>query len=223
MKKILDIRLIIFILAGILLLGSISALTQTQNVTVTVLPPSVAYIFHNEKNVEQEVLNVFSEMNLDVDLIQDKNIRATNFSNYSFIFVGNEKISKLKYLPKTTHYIYMNSRYGRESGFLKLWKIAKIASNSPLVVLEDGRKIIVYETADFKLGGVNIPYYYLPEKYKAKGITSIATTDVGYKKKPGTVIGYNGGNCFFGITEAKFWTKDTEKLFKDCAEFVLGY
>ena len=49
------------------------------------LAADVAYIVKNSNTIEQGYLKVFEELNLSVDIIEDKNIPVTNFSKYLFI------------------------------------------------------------------------------------------------------------------------------------------
>ncbi|MFA4952974.1 MAG: hypothetical protein WC584_02020 [Candidatus Pacearchaeota archaeon] len=217
MKKIL------LIIIGIFLIGNVVALTQMQNVTVTVLPDKIAYIIKNPEKPDGGFLQAFNEINLRVDLIDDNNIRNTNFSNYRAVFIGDQALKNIKYIPEIPT-ILANKHYAKQFGFINKGTIVQLASNSILRIREDSTKTKVYEKPSFKLGGPNLFYYYLPYKNTAN-VTTIATTTGGSQNQRGSVIAYlseENNKCFFGIIKTQFWTIDSKELFKDCVNFVIA-
>ena len=54
----------------------------------------VAYIFRKDFKIDQNVLDVFSELSLSFDMIDEKNL-PMDLSSYRLVFVGDEKFTKL--------------------------------------------------------------------------------------------------------------------------------
>ncbi len=143
----------------------------------------VAYIYRKDFSVDENILDVFSEMSLSVKLINEKN------------------------LPKDF-------------------------SAAPLTITKGEENIQVYETA-FKKRKVSVPYYFLPNKHRAEGLVSVATTKKNSGNRLGDVISYapkgitlkngklvNEKICFFGIAASDCWTEETRELFKECIGYV---
>lgn len=185
-----------------------------------VVADDVAYIYRNERKVEQGFLDVFEDLGLSVELVESKNIRNFNFSGYDFLFIGDERLRNIKHLPEMP-VIVANRYYGKDFGIIEKGRISKLSSNSPLSV-NTNNYFDVYNQASFKLGGRGIPYYYIPEKYRKNGSQVIAATPFGSKRKSGDVVSYLPNKCFFGITKTEFWTGGTKNLFRDCVNHVLG-
>ena len=191
-----------------------------------VLASDVAYILKNPRRVDSGFMSAFNEMGLDVDLIRNTEIYSVDFSEYKFIFVGDERFRNSKDIPVNDYpSVIANGYYGKKFGLTNRGGISKLTSNSQLKIKKDSIIIQVYDKSTFKLGGVGVPYYYLSNRYKEENMETIATTSIGYDKELGDVISYStqGANkCFFGITKTKFWTKDAKELFKGCVKSVIG-
>lgn len=184
---------------------------------------SVAYVLKNPAKPDAGFMNVFHEMNLSIALIDDNKIKNTNFSNYNFVFIGDEKLMNLKKIPENKPIIIANKYYGKEFGFIGKGNINQFASNSPLYIYKNG-EIPVYEVSKPSPGKINLHYYYIPTKNKIN-LNTIATTSTGYEKELGDVIAYSRNGikkCFFGITETKYWTPEARNLFRNCVNFVLS-
>jgi len=181
----------------------------------------VAYVYRNSRMVDDAFVSAFGDMGLSVDLVDNKNIKTMDFSGYRFVFVGDERLRNLKYLPEDVSVVLANRYYGKELGFLDKGRISKLSANAPLSV-EQNPTFQVYDRALYKLGSRGIPYYYIPNKYQKVGAESVARTPIGYKRKAGDVISYLPGKCFFGIVEAEYWTEEAMNLFVDCVEHVLA-
>ncbi|MFA4952975.1 MAG: hypothetical protein WC584_02025 [Candidatus Pacearchaeota archaeon] len=204
--------------------GVIILLSFLILVSVVSASSDVAYILKNTAKPDAGFLDVFHEMDLSVDLIDDNNIKNTNFANYDLIFIGNEKVNS-KLIPKNKPVILANKYLGKYFNFIDKGNINQFASNFPLDVFTEDTDVSVYEVSESSPGKVNLYYYYVPTKNKKQNIESVATTNTKYKNELGDVIAYsNEGTkkCFFGIVETKYWTDDAEDLFKDCIEFVVG-
>lgn len=190
----------------------------------------VAYIYKNKNQIDKNIVDVFKDMELEVNLINEKNL-PSNFDDYRFVFIGDERF---KYKDKIKIWkfpvIVSNYFFGKEFGLTDADGISKLAATSPLSVQKDNKVIQVYNKARFN--GVSIPYYYLAEMNKAN-LNKVASPytnngdnlgDVISYGKPGTKL-LNGQStedkiCFFGIIESDFWTKDARKMFEECIEFV---
>jgi len=193
----------------------------------------VAYIFKNERIVDDNVIEVFEELGLEVDLINEKFI-PSDLSNYNFIYLGDEryrndeKIKIWKYRSIVSNYFY-----GDEWGLVDRDGVSKLAASQPLSVRVGGSAQRVYTSARFGGGGVNIPYFYLGNENKADGLIQVASTYNGNGGGLGDVISYgfpgvrleNGriaeeNICFFGIIESDYWTPAARDLFKECVAHV---
>lgn len=215
----------IIFLAGFLFLITIVNLVAATD---------VAYILKEARFNKSEVLSVFSEMNLSVELVADKNILTKNLSKYKLVFVDDAILRKTKKLPIYKYpSVIMNSYYGPEWGLTDSDGISQLISSSPLQVkLVDNGIKQVYTQASFS-SGVGIPYYYLGDENKAN-FQSVARTYTGNVYSFGDVIAVapagiqlingkiSGGKiCFYGIAETKYWTSNARQLFKDCVGSVL--
>jgi hypothetical protein len=180
----------------------------------------VAYVYRNSRMVDDAFVSAFGDMGLSVDLVDDEDIKVTDFSGYQLIFVGDERFRNLKYLPDMP-IVVANGYYGKQLGFIDKGRISELSSNMPLNV-EKNPTIQVYDRASFKLGSNGISYYYIPSKYQKLDAESIVRTPIGYKRVAGDVISYLPGKCFFGIVNAKYWTDDAKSLFEDCVSHVSG-
>ena len=218
MKKIL------LIIVGIFLIGDVLAFTQTQNVTVTVLPEKIAYILKDITRPDKGFLQAFSEMNLTLVLIDDNQIKNTNFSNYRAVFIGDQPLKDTRYIPEMPA-ILANKFYAKDFGFISRGTIVQLASNSILRIHEDSEKVNIYNLSAFKLGGPNLFYYYIPYRNRNENLSIIATTTGGSESRRGSVIAYlseENKKCFFGIVKTQFWTNDSREFFKDCINFVIA-
>jgi len=186
----------------------------------------VAYVLKKTSRADSGFIDVFSDMGLSVELIEDKNVGDVDFSDYKFIFVGDERLRNLKYISvDDIPGVIVNSKYAKQFGFLDKGRVSKLASNAKLKIKKNGDIVEVYERARFRRGGVGVPYYYLRNKYKNKDVESVATTYTKRNKELGDVISYLefGGikKCFFGISETKYWTDEARELFEECVSYVV--
>jgi len=189
----------------------------------SVLASNVAYVYRNEKKIDSGFLSAFEGLDFEVDLIKDQNIKTTDFSGYGFVFIGDENLRKISYLPEMP-VIVANGRYANMFGFLDRGRARQYATNSKLKIRQNGNIVEVYDQARFKQGGPSVPYYYLPTKYRAEGLQSIGFTFTKRDQELGDVVAHysNGNNkCFFGISNSKYWTPEAKTLFDECVDFVL--
>jgi len=141
----------------------------------SVYAADVAYILKDDRFVKDEILDVFSELGLTVEVIEDTKIMTKNLNNYQLVFVDNAILRRTKNLPIYNYpAVIMNDRYGEEWGLTDDDGISQLASTTPLEVkLVDNGVRQVYTEAMFP-SGVAIPYDYLSDENKAPGFTGIA-------------------------------------------------
>ncbi len=217
-------RICFFVVLVFLFVGVVSASSD------------VAYIYKNSANIDDNVLDVFSDIGLSVDEIDENDLRGFDFSGYKMIFVGDERFRNEGQIPiydKPT--VVANYYHGGEFGLTDYDGISKLAGTEPLSVRKDGRILQVYTRSEYKLGGISIPYYYLDDENKADGMESVARTYTGGENGYdfGDVISYaaagtklengktaRGKICFFGIVESDFWTTAARDMFEDCVGYV---
>ena len=195
----------------------------------------VAYIYRRSNQIDDNFLDVFSDLGLDVDLIDETNL-PSSFDNYKMIFVGDERFRKEGQIPVSEiPTVIANYYHGDEWGITDRDGVSKLAANSPLSVKKDGKIIQVYTDALYKLGGIAIPYYYLDDHNKAPGMETISRTYTGgVEYNFGDVVSYadrgvdlkngkttQGKVCFYGIIETDYWTPAAREMFKDCVEYVV--
>lgn len=201
-----------FIIAGVFVLLLINF----------VLAADVAYVLKKVNRVDQGFLDAFSDLGLDVDLIEDKEIKETDFSDYDIVFISDTRLRNVAGIPDMP-VIVANKFYAKLFGFLDKGRASKLVSNSKLKVNKNGEVVKVYEKARFKTGGVSIPYYYLPNRYKNGDLETAGTTFTRKSRELGDVVAYlEDRKCFFGITKTKYWTDDAKEMFDNCVKFALG-
>ncbi len=196
----------------------------------------VAYIYRRESRVDDNIVDVFNDMGLSVDLIDEKDLESVDFDNYQIIFVGDERFRHQEDIPIGEHpSIIANYYFGYEWGLTDPDGVSKLAANSPLKVkLVDNSIRQVYTRAKYLTKSISIPYYYLDDENKVPESESVARTYIGNDNSDfGDVISYiyagtpligNGITenkvCFFGIVESDYWTSHARDMFEDCIGFV---
>ncbi len=194
----------------------------------------VAYIYSSQSRIDNNVLRVFSGLNLSVELINENSI-PQDFSEYKLIFIGDEKISRVISVEKYPS-IIAGYHMGKETGLTDNDGISKMASVKPLKVKLKGQEVVVY-TSGRDSKGIAIPYYFLDNENRIKGMIKYAGTystssgkdfgDVISFAEKGTVLSngkvVDSGMCFFGIVKSNYWTADAKNLFLDCVKYVYDY
>ena len=59
----------------------------------------IAYIYKNDRLVDDNVVDVFDDLGLSVDLIDEDDINGMDFSTYKFLFVGDERFRNEDQIP----------------------------------------------------------------------------------------------------------------------------
>ncbi len=206
----------------------------TVSFVSSVYAADVAYILKDDRFVREEVMGVFSELGLSVEVIEDTQILTKNLANYKLVFVDDAILRKTSKLPVYNYpSVIMNRNYGQEWGLTDDDGISHLASTAPLSVrLVDNGVVQVYTKSKFP-SGLAIPYFYLGDLNKAPSFTGIARTYTGNTFNFGDVVSVaeegarlqngktTGGKiCFFGIAETKYWTENARDLFKECVGLV---
>lgn len=192
----------------------------------------VAYIYKSKPKIDQNVLDIFNELNLTYDTINERNM-PRNFSSYRFLYVGNERFSKN--IPVNDYPVVItNYFFGNKWGLTDRDGISKLAATSPLQVLKNGQIIQVYTQARYNNRPISLPYFYLGNEDKVPAMQKIAGTYMGNEGYDiGDVISFasagthlingkdaKGNVCFYGIVESDYWTEDARDMFLDCVDRV---
>ncbi len=195
----------------------------------------IAYLYRKDFNIDQNVVNVFGEMGLDVELVNERAL-PKDFSDYKLVFIGDEVFTRNQFISVEKYPTIISSfYYGEIYGITDNEGVSQLGSTSPLTIMEDGSVVQVYTSA-FKEGRVAVPYYFLDKENKAESLLQIAATKTTSSgRKFGDVISYalpgavlenhkvtKEEICFFGLVETEFWTEEAEEMFKNCARFVLS-
>ncbi|MBS3088427.1 hypothetical protein J4402_01460 [Candidatus Pacearchaeota archaeon] len=195
----------------------------------------VAYLYKKNSQVDDNVLAVFNELSLTVDLIQENSL-PNNFNSYKLIYVGKENYRNNENFPVNNYPSVISNRNPSKSwGLTDSNGVSQMGSTSPLSVVVNSNSLAVY-TQGLKENKVAVSYYYLGKDSKAQSLQQIAatkTTSSGVKF--GDVVSYaeagaqllNGKTqkknlCFFGIVESDYWTPEAKNLFKECINFAVG-
>ncbi|MBI2498886.1 hypothetical protein HYV88_01440 [Candidatus Woesearchaeota archaeon] len=196
----------------------------------------VAYVLKVPRNPNREFLDVFNRGfeggNYNITLINDDNVRKTDFSKYDILFVADDdnKLKNFQYIPVgDMPSIVANSFHVDDWGLSK--EVSLVAANAPLEILILGDGIKEAYTSCCGNNGVGLPMYYLIETYKAQDFTNVAITNIGDLRE-GVIQNMDTGGellngrradgriCFFGITQTRYWTNDARNLFKGCVDYV---
>ena len=200
---------------------------------ISVVAEDVAYVLKNAKKPNQDFLQVFDKLELSVKLVDDSNVKKTNFSQYNILFVDGEmkQLTNSKSIPVgNMPTIVANMFHPTTWGLTE--EISSIVSNKPLKIHIIGGSIHQAYTSCCKPGGVGLPMYYLSDFNKAEGFEKVAETFINEGLIEG-VVQYlpkgkkllngktaKGNLCFYGITETDFWEPISRDLFEDCVRFV---
>lgn len=199
----------------------------------SILASDVAYIYKNRGQIDRNIIDVFEELGLEVDLISERRL-PNDLSDYKFVFVGDERfrnIDRIRIWETPT--IISNYFFGEEWGLTDDDGVSRLAASSPLSVKKDDEVIRVYTRASFDSSTVGIPYYYLADNNRDVDLAKIASPYTNNGEELGAVISYGSPGinlmngeitrdniCFFGVIESNYWTEEARELFKGCVEFV---
>ena len=127
-----------------------------------VLASGVGYVVKNNNFVDKGFVESLNGMGFNVDIITDNEIPTADFSSYNLIFVGKGKLMNVRNIPIDMPIVTTNYYHGEEFGFTDRDGISRRAANKEMRVVEkDSSEMFeVYDDSVFKLGSVNVPYFY---------------------------------------------------------------
>ena len=193
----------------------------------------VAYIYRKQFKIDENIINIFNQMGMDVDLIDERTL-PRDFSDYKMIFVGDENYLRENLIPVHDFPTVIANYYHMDFwGYTDEEGVSQIASNNPLNVLIGNQQIQVYTQSTVGQGGPSISYYYLDNNNEVPSLETVARAETTDPDDGGDVIAhaspgdqlFNGNvqhdkMCFFGIIASDYWTLKSENLFKECVQFV---
>ena len=214
------------------MISIVLAVILTSNLVYAATTADVAYI--TNRYADQNVLDVFDDLGLSVEIIKDSQVPSKNFNNYKIVFVDDARLRNTAKLLKTDKYktVIMNNYYGTQFGLTDEDGISVMGATDPLKVRLSNTSSIVQVYTQAILGSTAIQYYYLDDLNKVQA-QSVARTYIGNEVEFGDVIEYipagtrlqNGRTsqeniCFFGIAKTEFWTPAARNMFEDCIAYV---
>ena len=202
-----------------------------------VFASDVAYLYVRKFNVDNNIVNLFKDMGFTVDFIQEKDFATTDFSQYRFIFVGDERFSKPNLIPITKFpSVITNYNNGPDFGLTDSDGISSLGRDEIMSITVNDSVIPVYTQGVYSNSNqVAIPYFYLGKNDKAPQLIHVVGTYSGSTNNHdlGDVISYGAPGtylqngkiteaniCFFGIVASDYWTDDAKQMFNDCVAFV---
>lgn len=222
MKKRVCLNKLFLLLFGILILTSF------------VFAGDVAYIYRNPKVIDHNVVSIFENMGMNVDLIKESKL-PKDWKQYKLLYVGDESFRNSEMIPVGMLPSIVSNYYNTETwGLTDRDGVSKLSSNMPLQVSKDMKIIQVYNNV-INNRGRPLSYYYIDNNNRAFGIsTQAAGVYTGETiVSIGDVIAYinqdtklGNGNmskaniCFFGLVASDFWTAEAINMFKKCVEFA---
>ena len=193
----------------------------------------VAYIMKNPSRqmAEENLMNAFDDLGLSVDMVSDKEAMTKNFSDYDVIFIGDDRLVSVNKRDFSGYnLVVLNRHYLKQLGFVSYGSGSILSANSQMQAMEDGKSIQVYSQAKDKWFRT-LSYYYIDETKKMDDVETVVSLEQkSGRGKSGDVVSYYSGSlgenevrkCFFGIVQSRYWTEDSERLFKDCLSFASG-
>jgi len=201
----------------------------------------VAYIYKNINLIDDNVIDIFEDEGLTVDLVQENDL-PINTDDYLLMYVGDERFRNEDLIPiGELPTIISNFYFGPEFGLTDGDGISKLASNSPMSVLKGNSVLQVYTQGTFDSSQIGIPYYYIDDDNKVPETVVFARTFIGGDADFGDVIAEiplgtllnnqvtEGNICFFGLAtysssahqhSSDYWTQASKDMLVDCIQFV---
>ena len=203
----------------------------------TVQAADVAYILNNPNLADNHLIYLLNQLGLSVQKIDNDNAAGTDFSQYKLLLVPDEVYTNDEFIPVNSNpTLILNSAHPDDWNWAT--RVSTLSSSQPLSAHINNASHFITQglSGDIVVYNSSIPdYSYLHRFYKApllKAIVStdddsylntfnavIATADAGTPLRNGAFAEEKA--VFFGITERKYWTKDTEKLFKNSVLWII--
>src|SRR3989344_2502263 len=226
-KIVLGAVLLCVLLASIVFVMS-DAVGDSVNLDLSISGDNlmIAYVVKNSHYVDENFVGILENDDANqVNIIEDKEIPMTDFSEYDLIFIGKGKIRNINSINMNKPIISINSFHGRDLGFTDRDGVSRYVSNSVLKILKGEEEFKIYNKPSRMLGVVGVSAYYLANNNVMDGVIGVAKIS-DEMINPGSVIAYkdnsNSNRCFFGIVETKYWTEDAGVLFEECFNHVMG-
>lgn len=194
-------------------------LTENNSTNVSI---TIGYL--TKKVANPFIMNVFNDMNLNVEIIKDEEITEANLDKYNALFIDEGVLSNIdKINLKKYNIISINKNYGKEIGIVDRDGLSQKSSNGILKIISNETASEAYTEEFFDLRKLGIPYYYISNNNKVsnENISYVASVLNG-NQNIGSVIAYLNSEtktCFFGISKAKYWTGESRELFKNCVRY----
>src|SRR3989344_1182472 len=161
-------------------------------------------------------------MGYTVDIIDDSMVASTNFSQYGMILVGKEKFSNPSQIPVNSYnslivnpYHYKTWGWSYQIGKKVASPILEIVNTAHIIT--GGLPPIMQVYTQYNVN--NGVWYLKGQKYS--GITKISHNLIYPGEYVVAIKDRTPRSLFFGITESRYWTSNSEKLFKNSVEWVL--
>jgi len=183
----------------------------------------VAYVVSTSE--ESNVVSILNDLNYSYDVIPDSMIAATDFSQYSILFIQNDVLNTV-YLPLSTKNSIFLVEDERDSHNVlqEVWSVGTILVSKTQTIFSKFEQLgtpftIGFSSQDFQAYSSVKDVYYL--KIKPSYINRVALT-MGSRGAYGIVLYSDSGkrNVMFGFPVVSSWTSDTKKLFKNSLSWV---
>src|SRR3989344_3709220 len=118
-----------------LALGIFALLILSQIlVLVSAQTADVGYIINGR--ADQNIIDVFEGMNLNVHIIEDTRVVQTDLSQFDFIFIGDGRVRNTAARVDVSKYptVIMNKFYGEEFGLTDRDGVSQLGASAPLSV-----------------------------------------------------------------------------------------
>ncbi len=199
----------------------------------------VAYILKDSHSVKKSnLINPITDLGYTVDYIYNENIPSTNFSQYLFVLVGNERLTNYDKIDLANNkYLMLNSYYYYSSEWGISSSVGSTSSNDRIVKYKN-HKIMdntVNPSENFlpytNLAGQNEHIFYL------KGQRALGTEILAYvngEQYTDTVIAVinqggiylngktaNKRGAFLGIVDSDYWTEKSKTIYSNTVKWLI--
>jgi hypothetical protein len=191
----------------------------------------VAYITTNSFTVNNDFKNAMNDLGLTYKVVYISQIASINFTNYRLILVNNEDFSNPDAIPVHNFPTLMvNGKNVEDWGLVS--PISKVAQTTPLkgIVIDKTHPITkgipdnftVYTSATpdmYYLGKINmydgVKLLVGREHDSQDAIVAVVDKGTTLTKSGKPSVQFNASAVFFGMHDSKYWTPETETLFKN--------
>lgn len=205
-----------------------------------VIAADIAYVVRDSSNTESNFIEAMTSLGLGNDyvLIENADIRTTNFQNYDMILIGDESLSNYQYIPVSevnTLVVNGNNRqieywgiadYVNSQGYNNNYEKGVIFNwNHPIVEglfnfmklynRVDSNVDVLPVNAGLRAGGL-----LGAVKHEASNRILIGAINPGGQLYGGETS--HSKIVFFGITDVAYWTPESKILFKNSINWLLG-